>query len=190
MKLIFPDENIDKEDARMILEYAIEGRRRVKEQLKIMAGVEFMDVNLGYVDAENPADARIVFVAEQADETLIPEAPLQPGHVFAIGRSIGRVRRIQAGEQGGCGVVPLRERGRRFEPCRSRVHRGCMELLREQRRSRCGWYAHEEEGLPPLCERSAGEGTERRGQPSGVYRALLCRVQPPRRGLFGDSRHR
>ena len=55
MKLIFPDENIDKEDARMILEYAIEGRRRVKEQLKIMAGVEFMDVNLGYVDAENPA---------------------------------------------------------------------------------------------------------------------------------------
>ena len=89
MKLIFPDENIDKEDARMILEYAIEGRRRVKEQLKIMAGVEFMDVNLGYVDAENPADARIVFVAEQADETLIPEAPLQPGHVFAIGRSIG-----------------------------------------------------------------------------------------------------
>lgn len=88
MKLVFPDENIDKEDARMILEYAIEGRRRVKEQLKIMAGVEFMDVNLGYVDAENPADARIVFVAEQANETLIPEAPLQPGHVFAIGRSI------------------------------------------------------------------------------------------------------
>lgn len=32
------------------------------------------------------------------------------------------VRRIQAGEQGGCGVVPLRERGRRFEPCCSRVH--------------------------------------------------------------------
>ena len=60
----------------------------MKEQLKIMAGVEFMDVNLGYVDAENPADARIVFVAEQVDETLIPEAPLQPGHVFAIGRSI------------------------------------------------------------------------------------------------------
>ena len=35
----------------MILEYAIEGRRRVKEQLKIMAGIEFADVNLGYIDA-------------------------------------------------------------------------------------------------------------------------------------------
>ena len=123
MKLIFPDENIDKEDARMILEYAIEGRRRVKEQLKIMAGVEFMDVNLGYVDAENPADARIVFVAEQADETLIPEAPLQPGaRIRDRAEHRGRVRRIQAGEQGGCGVVPLRERGRRIEPCCSRVH--------------------------------------------------------------------
>jgi ATP-dependent Lon protease len=46
-KLLFPDENISKEYAEMILEYAIEGRRRVKEQLKIMAGVEFIDVNLG-----------------------------------------------------------------------------------------------------------------------------------------------
>ena len=89
MKLIFPDENMGKEDARMILDYAIEGRRRVKEQLKIMAGIEFMDVGLGYVDAENPADVRVVFVAEQSDGTLVPEAPLQPGHVFAVGRSIG-----------------------------------------------------------------------------------------------------
>lgn len=66
----------------------------MKEQLKIIAGVEFIDVNLGYVDAENPADARIVFVAEQADETLMLEAPLQPGHVFAIGRSIDDERAV------------------------------------------------------------------------------------------------
>ena len=88
MKLIFPDEVMDKEDARIILDYAEEGRRRVKEQLKIMAGVEFMDVNLGYVDAENPADARAITVPEQSDGTLVPEAPLQPGHVFAVGRSV------------------------------------------------------------------------------------------------------
>lgn len=88
MKLIFPDEDMSKDDARMILDYAVEGRRRVKEQLKIMAGVEFMDVNLGYVDVENPADARIVFVPEQSENTLVPEAPLQPGHVFAVGRSV------------------------------------------------------------------------------------------------------
>ena len=88
MKLIFPDEDMSKDDARMILDYAVEGRRRVKEQLKIMAGVEFMDVNLGYVDVENPADARIIFVPEQSENTLVPEAPLQPGHVFAVGRSV------------------------------------------------------------------------------------------------------
>lgn len=52
-KLLFPDQNMGKEDVRWLLEYAIEGRRRVKEQLKIMAGVEFIDVNLGYLDAEN-----------------------------------------------------------------------------------------------------------------------------------------
>ncbi|WP_144744504.1 BREX system Lon protease-like protein BrxL [Enorma burkinafasonensis] len=88
-KLVFPDGNMGKEDVRMLLEYAIEGRRRVKEQLKLMAGIEFMDVNLGYVDAENPTESVIVRVPEQADDTLIPAAPLLPGHVFAIGMSQG-----------------------------------------------------------------------------------------------------
>ena len=88
MKLVFPDGDMDKEDARMLLDYAVEGRRRVKEQLKIMAGVEFMDVNLGYSDADNPADARVIYVPEQSEGTLVPEAPLQPGHVFAVGRSV------------------------------------------------------------------------------------------------------
>lgn len=50
IKLIFPDENVTEEEMRRLLEYAIEGRRRVKEQLKLMAGVEFADVALGYVD--------------------------------------------------------------------------------------------------------------------------------------------
>lgn len=88
MKLVFPDGDMDKEDARMLLDYAVEGRRRVKEQLKIMAGVEFMDVNLGYSDADNPADARVIYVPEQSEGTLVSEAPLQPGHVFAVGRSV------------------------------------------------------------------------------------------------------
>lgn len=94
MKLIFPDEGMGKEDARMILDYAVEGRRRVKEQLKIMAGVEFMDVNLGYVDVDNPADARIIYVPEQSENTLVPEAPLQPGHVFSVGRSLSGERAV------------------------------------------------------------------------------------------------
>ena len=88
MKLLFPDEKMAHDDAKMILDYAIEGRRRVKEQLKIMAGIEFMDVNLGYSELDNPAAVTIVGVPEQSDNSLVPEAPLQPGHVFGIGRSI------------------------------------------------------------------------------------------------------
>lgn len=88
MKLLFPNERMSHDDAKMILDYAIEGRRRVKEQLKIMAGIEFMDVNLGYSELDNPAAVTIVGVPEQSDNSLVPEAPLQAGHVFGIGRSI------------------------------------------------------------------------------------------------------
>lgn len=87
-KLVFPDGNMSKEDVRMLLEYAIEGRRRVKEQLKIMAGIEFINVKLGYTDAENSSESVVVRVPEQADDTLIPEGELMPGHVFAIGTSL------------------------------------------------------------------------------------------------------
>ncbi len=85
-KLLFPTGEMSKEDACMILEYAIEGRRRVKEQLKIMAGVEFIDVNLGYEDNETHEQTTI-YVPEQANSTLIPTGIPTPGHVFGIGRS-------------------------------------------------------------------------------------------------------
>ena len=85
-KLLFPDERMSREDARRIMDYAVEGRRRVKEQLKIMAGVEFNDVNLGYTDLEE-GEPVVVFVPEQSSSALIPEVACQPGHVFGIGRS-------------------------------------------------------------------------------------------------------
>ncbi|MFR7386003.1 MAG: protease Lon-related BREX system protein BrxL [Collinsella sp.] len=88
-KLLFPDEAMDKDDVHWLLDYAIEGRRRVKEQLKIMAGVEFIDVNLGYMDADNPQDVHVVRVPEQSEDTLIPDGPLLSGHVFGVGRSQG-----------------------------------------------------------------------------------------------------
>lgn len=87
-KLIFPDGKMNREDVRMLLEYAIEGRRRVKEQLKTMAGIEFIDVKLGYADVENPAEVHIVGVPEQTDDALIPDTTPQAGHVFGVGRSV------------------------------------------------------------------------------------------------------
>ena len=83
IKLIFPDENVTEDEMRRLLEYAIEGRRRVKEQLKIMAGVEFADVALGYVDEYG--SETVVSVPEQASNTLIPAEKLPAGHVFALG---------------------------------------------------------------------------------------------------------
>ena len=87
-KLIFPDGKMSREDVRMLLEYAIEGRRRVKEQLKTMAGIEFIDVKLGYADVENPAEVHVVGVLEQTDDSLIPDTAPQAGHVFGVGRSV------------------------------------------------------------------------------------------------------
>ncbi len=87
-KLIFPDGKMDREDVRMLLQYAIEGRRRVKEQLKTMAGIEFIDVKLGYADVENPMETYVVGVLEQSDDSLIPDTAPQAGHVFGVGRSI------------------------------------------------------------------------------------------------------
>lgn len=83
IKLIFPDENVTEDEMRRLLEYAIEGRRRVKEQLKLMAGVEFADVALGYVDEYG--SETVVSVPEQASNTLIPAEKLPVGHVFALG---------------------------------------------------------------------------------------------------------
>ena len=86
IKLLFPDGNISAEEMEWLLRYAIEGRRRVKEQLKIMAGIEFADVGLGYVD-EN-GNETVVPVPEQSSDTLIPPEKLPSGHVFAIGASL------------------------------------------------------------------------------------------------------
>ena len=83
IKLIFPDENVTEDEMRRLLEYAIEGRRRVKEQLKLMAGAEFADVALGYVDEYG--SETVVSVPEQASNTLIPAEKLPAGHVFALG---------------------------------------------------------------------------------------------------------
>lgn len=83
IKLLFPDENVTREEIEWLLQYAIEGRRRVKEQLKLIAGIEFADVDLGYVD-ENGIET-VVGVPEQSSETLIPQMKLPAGHVYGIG---------------------------------------------------------------------------------------------------------
>ena len=84
VKLVYPDGNFDKEDIREILEIALESRRRVKEQLKKIGGMEFYNVNLSYIDLEENKE-NYVGVQEQASSTLIPEGDLKPGHLYSVG---------------------------------------------------------------------------------------------------------
>ena len=86
VKLVYPDGDFDKEDIREILTLALESRRRVKEQLKKIGGMEFYDVNFSYIDLEEDRDYP-VGVEEQASSTLIPEGELKPGHLYSVGPS-------------------------------------------------------------------------------------------------------
>ena len=76
-----------KEEARELLEYCIECRRRVKEQLRKMNPAEFSDVALGYIDLDT-GEERIVALPEVATGTLIFDGLETPGYVYAVGRSV------------------------------------------------------------------------------------------------------
>lgn len=84
VKLIYPHGEYTKEDIEEILKYALEGRRRVKEQLKKIGGMEFYDVHFSYIDKES-LDEEFVSVPEQGGGKLIPSGMGKPGHVYTIG---------------------------------------------------------------------------------------------------------
>ena len=86
IKIIYPDGIYTRDDIEKLLVYAIEGRRRVKEQLKKIAGDEFADVDLGYI--RNDGKEVIVNVPEKADTTLITDEALEKGHVYCVGYSL------------------------------------------------------------------------------------------------------
>lgn len=86
LKLIYPHGEYAKEDVEEVLQYALEGRRRVKEQLKKIGGMEFYDVMFSYIDKETMAE-HYVSVPEQGGGKLIPEGMGRPGHVYVAGQS-------------------------------------------------------------------------------------------------------
>lgn len=85
LKLIYPDGEFGKDELEEILKLALEMRRRVKEQLKKLGGMEFFDVNFSYVDLEN-FEERYVSVPEQGGGKLIPEGICNPGQVYTVSR--------------------------------------------------------------------------------------------------------
>jgi len=82
-KIIYPDGKYSEEDIEEILKYAIEGRRRVKEQLKKIGGMEFYDVQMSYIKLAD-MEEKFVPVLEQGGGQLIPEGVGKPGHIYTI----------------------------------------------------------------------------------------------------------
>ncbi len=86
LKLLYPNEEYDKDAVKRCLEYALETRRRVKEQLKKIGGMEFFDVHFSYIDIET-MEEKFITVPEQGGGSLIPDGALNPGvmHTVATG---------------------------------------------------------------------------------------------------------
>ncbi len=83
IKLLYPDGEYTKEQLEEILRFALEMRRRVKEQLKKLGGMEFYDVNFSYIDNES-FEENYVSVPEQGGGKLIPEGICNPGQIYTI----------------------------------------------------------------------------------------------------------
>ncbi len=83
LKLLFPDGSYTKEDVEKALRYALIGRRRIKEQLKKIGGMEFYDVHFSYIDKESGQE-HFVATPEHGGKTLIPEGELASGSLYAV----------------------------------------------------------------------------------------------------------
>lgn len=109
LKLLCPNGEYNKEQVRKCLEYALEARRRVKEQLKKIGGMEFYDVHFSYIDLEDQQE-RFITVPEQGGGGLIPEGQLSPGVLHTIsmgGNEMPGVYRIEIQAMAGGGKLSV-----------------------------------------------------------------------------------
>ena len=85
VKLLYPDGEFTKEQLEEILVFALEMRRRVKEQLKKLGGMEFYDVNFSYIDLDT-FEEKFVSLPEQGGGKLIPDGMCNPGQIYTVSR--------------------------------------------------------------------------------------------------------
>jgi len=111
IKLIHPDGEVTKSEMAEYVEYALEMRRRVKEQLKKMGGLEYWNTSFSYIDRESGQET-FVGVPESGGGSLIAEGQQAPGSVYTIGSDASDNRLalflIQAQSNAGSGrIIPL-----------------------------------------------------------------------------------
>ena len=85
LKLMYPNGEFTKEELEEVILFALEMRRRVKEQLKKLGGMEFYDVNFSYIDLDT-FEEKFVSVPEQGGGKLIPDGMCNPGQIYTVSR--------------------------------------------------------------------------------------------------------
>jgi len=108
VKLLHPGGQVSKEELEEYLQLAMEGRRRVKEQLRRMGGLEYWAVNFSYIDHDTRQET-FVAVPEQTSGGLITSGQLDPGVTFTVGtdQADGRlvIFRVEAQAMKGSGKL-------------------------------------------------------------------------------------
>ncbi len=93
VKLIYPNGKFNKDDIEEILIKALEYRRRIKEQLKKMAGMEFFATNFSYIDNES-GEEKYISLKEQGGSKLIPEGQLKVGSLYTVSLSTNNIKGV------------------------------------------------------------------------------------------------
>lgn len=109
IKLMNPSGEVEHDELESYLEIALEGRRRVKEQLKKLGAYEYYRTSFSYID-ESTETERFIAVPEIGGSHLISPDPLPPGSVYvaSVGSS-GKVAfyRIEVAKSPGLGKLKI-----------------------------------------------------------------------------------
>lgn len=107
LKLLHPHEEFTREELEQYVRFAMEGRRRVKEQLKRMGAFEYFQTSFSYIDNETREEI-FVGVPEQTGEGLISSDPLEPGVVYTAAVTDGEkvaLHRVEVTRMPGTGKL-------------------------------------------------------------------------------------
>lgn len=138
LKMLHPHGEYSKDELEEYLRFAMEGRRRVKEQLKRMGGMEYRAVNFSYTDLDTRQE-KFVGVPEEAEESLIPPGTQQAGTIYTIGESESKnaVFRVETQALPGSGKTNISgstgsEMKEEFETAYSYLQANIRELSRDE----------------------------------------------------------
>jgi len=109
IKLLYPDGELNREEMAELVDVALEGRRRVKEQLKKMGSFEYHQTSFSYINSET-REERFVGVPEEGGHDLISTDPLAPGSVYTASvDDQGKVGlyRLEVGSSPGTGKLKI-----------------------------------------------------------------------------------